>query len=123
MSDDLHIGAAFFESLYAYAEHVSQEALVAAHEAMTDVVADYKREAAASVAWAPLASNIESWSQDGRLVVGVQNPEHTNEAQAAELGDQDNPPAPLFRNSAPIARRASQAFDARLRARLPEAGI
>lgn len=56
--------------------------------------------------WSMLADNIETWSQDGYLVIGVRNEDFVSEAFALEYGDEVRPPNPLFRTINPDIRNA-----------------
>lgn len=47
--------------------------------------------------WAALADNIEVWSQDGQLVIGLNDTSLASQAFQIEFGDEHTPPSPLFR--------------------------
>ena len=90
-----------FSRLYAdlenYAERLQGEAVAAA-----DSAARYLRERTVARAqemegWDRLADNIEVWSEDGRLTVGLTDNMLTSQAFALEFGDEHRPPQPLFR--------------------------
>ena len=51
--------------------------------------------------WSALADNIEVWSQDGRLVIGIHDQLLASQAFALEFGDEHTPPSPLFRTMGP----------------------
>lgn len=98
MAETLHIGAGFFAALDNYAQAVNSAALESAERTMVNVQDNLRAAARRSARWQPLAEHIETWSQDGKFVVGVRNTDVLNEAMAAEYGDEHNPPAPLIRS-------------------------
>ena len=51
--------------------------------------------------WASLADDIHVWSQDGMLVIGVNDQELVSQAMLLEYGDETTPPSPLFRTMGP----------------------
>ena len=59
--------------------------------------------------WSSMADNIQTWSQDGVLVVGVNNLDFISEAFALEYGDEVTPPSPLFRQAGPDIAAAQDA--------------
>lgn len=56
--------------------------------------------------WASLADDIMVWSQDGMLVIGVNNQDRVSQAMLLEYGDETTAPSPLFRTAQPDARAA-----------------
>jgi hypothetical protein len=56
----------------------------------------------------PLADNIEVWSQDGHLVIGVQDAALVSQAFALEYGDEVTPPSPLLRTLSADVRGAGE---------------
>lgn len=98
MAETLHIGAGFFAALDKYAQAVNSAVLESAERTMVGVQNNLRAAAKRSERWKPLAEHIETWSQDGRFVVGVRNADVLNEAMAAEYGDEYNPPDPLIRS-------------------------
>ena len=98
MADSLHIGAGFFAALDAYAQAVNSAARESAERTMTKVQENLRAEARKSERWLPVAEHIESWSKDGKYVVGVRNADVMSEAMSAEYGDPTNPPIPLIRS-------------------------
>lgn len=59
--------------------------------------------------WASLADDISVWSQDGMLVIGVNQQELVSQAMLLEYGDETTPPSPLFRTAQADGRAASDA--------------
>ncbi len=98
MADSLHIGAGFFAALDAYAQAVNNAARESAERTMTMVQDNLRAAARQSERWLPIAEHIETWSQDGKYVVGVRNADVMSEAMSAEYGDPANPPIPLIRS-------------------------
>lgn len=98
MAETLHIGAGFFAALDKYAQAVNAAALESAQQTMVSVQDSLRAAARRSERWQPLAEHIETWSQDGRFVVGVRNADVLSDAMAAEFGDERNPPSPLIRS-------------------------
>lgn len=87
-----------------YAQRLALEANAAqsrAIEVMQRRVQDRARE---DEHWASLADDISVWSQDGMLVIGVNNQERVSQAMLLEYGDETTPPSPLFRTAQADAR-------------------
>lgn len=100
--------------LQGYMERLQSEATAAADEAKA-----YLHEVAVARAnenpdWSQLADYIEVWSQDGQLVLGVQDDMFASQAFALEYGDEVRPPNPLFRTLNQDARRANEVMNERL---------
>lgn len=99
------------EQLFAYTERLQHEAIVAADKATTYIYERTVARARLDPAWNPLADNIEVWSADGQLVVGVRDEAQVSEAFALEYGDEVQPPSPLFRSMSADIRAAGQLMD------------
>lgn len=91
---------AYAEGLQASTEAASVEASVFLHQKVVD-------KARANPDWVSLADNIEMWSEDGRLIIGVRNLAYTSQAFDLEYGDEVRPPIPLFRTLAEESRAAA----------------
>src|SRR5262245_43173877 len=92
--------------LAAYVDRLQSEAVVAANKAaryLHEVTVERARQ---NPEWSQLADNIEVWSEDGQLVLGVKDDEYSSQAFALEYGDEVRPPNPLFRTMNQDARRA-----------------
>jgi hypothetical protein len=98
VADSLHIGAGFFAALDAYAQAVNSAVHESAQKTMIKVQDDLKAAARQSERWLPVAEHIETWSQDGKYVIGVRNADVMSEAMSAEYGDAAHPPIPLIRS-------------------------
>jgi hypothetical protein len=86
------------------AQRLALEANAAQAKAITvmqDRVAERARQ---DEHWASLADDISVWSQDGMLVIGVNNQERVSQAMLLEYGDETTPPSPLFRTAQADAR-------------------
>lgn len=107
VSDGVHVAAAFLDALDEYAQTVHVATQEAVTNAATRLQMELAEQARSNPRWQNLAEHIEVWSEDGRLIVGVQNPEMMDEAMAAEYGDADHAPVALMRNAGAAARRVS----------------
>ena len=97
--------------LNAYGQRLQEEAQVAADRATSFLHERVVAKARMDPQWTSLADNIEVWSQDGRLIVGVRDEEFVSQAFALEYGDEVRPPTPLFRTLTEDVREASEVFD------------
>jgi hypothetical protein len=93
-------------NLLAYTERLQEEAVVASNKAIAFIHERVVARARTLPGWADLADNIEVWSQDGELVIGVQNELYRSQAFALEYGDEVRPPSPLFRTLTAEVRQA-----------------
>jgi hypothetical protein len=69
-----------------------------------------------------MADDIEVWSQDGQLVLGVQDEALVSQAFALEYGDEVRPPSPLFRTFNEDIRAAGQVMDQHMEAKFGYGG-
>jgi hypothetical protein len=99
------------DQLNAYGQRLQEEAQVAADRATSFLHERVVAKARMHPQWTSLADNIEVWSQDGRLIVGVRDEEFVSQAFALEYGDEVRPPTPLFRTLTEDVRAASDVFD------------
>lgn len=98
-------------SLLAYTERLQDEAVHAGDRAVDFIHERVVAKARLDPDCEPLADHIEVWSQDGKLVVGVQDEAYISQAFALEYGDEVRPPSPLFRTFAEDIRAAGQLMD------------
>jgi hypothetical protein len=98
VADTLHIGAGFFAALDRYAQAVNLAAQESAERTMVSVQDNLRAAAKRSERWQPLAEHIETWTQDGKYVIGVRNADVMSDAMSAEYGDEKHPPVPLIRS-------------------------
>jgi hypothetical protein len=114
VADTLHIGADFLAALGEYTQAVHEAVQEASKLAMENIQNSLRESARLNERWKNVSDHIESWSQDGRLVVGIRNTEVMSEAMSAEYGDADNPPVPMFRNMKAATMEASEKMDSYL---------
>jgi hypothetical protein len=98
-------------SLHAYTDRLQAEAVQASNRAVDFIHERVVARARLDPNWEPLADHIEVWSQDGKLVVGVQDEAYISQAFALEYGDEVRPPSPLFRTFAEDIREAGKLMD------------
>ena len=79
--------------LAAYGQRLQEESAVASQKAAAFLHERVVAKARLDPQWASLADQIETWSQDGQLMVGVRDQEFTSQAFALEYGDEVRPPA------------------------------
>lgn len=91
----------YLTGLYQVSDEAGQKAAGYLHE-QTVMLARQKE------GWRDIADQIEVWSNDGMLVVGVRDQEYVSEAFALEYGDEVTPPDPLFRTMQPMAEGISR---------------
>lgn len=106
MAEGFRIDASWLDALDRHVEGLQHNVIAAAdaavdsyHEAMVDY-------AKSKPAWVGLADNIQVWSNDGYLVVGLQGDDYVSQAEALEYGDLENPPDSLFRTADHVAAHA-----------------
>ena len=67
--------------------------------------------------WSSIADNISLWSQDGHLVIGVQDPLYASQASLLEYGDADHAPNPMLRTLTSASRDASASMRSEMESR------
>ena len=92
--------------LIAYTQRLQEESVTAAEKAISFLHERVVTKARYTPGWSSIADEIEVWSQDGQLVVGVRDNEMVSEAFALEYGDEVRPPSPLFRTLNAESRQA-----------------
>ena len=103
------ISQQWFAALARYVEGLQQETLRAAENAVEFLQESVQERARTDVGgWSELADDITVWSEDGQLVIGVNNLEMVSQAFALEYGDEVRPPNALFRTLGPDVRQATQ---------------
>lgn len=111
MADTLHISADFFASLESYAYAMNTAAHEAARLGMETAQNSLREAASRNEHWKEIAPSIEAWHEEGRYMVGVQNPEHVDMAFKAEYGDEVQSPQPLIRHMPKAMDDAQQVMD------------
>jgi len=89
------------EGIQRYARRAQEEAELAAAKAAVFLQDRMQQRAREDEQWSALADNIEVWSQDGRLVIGIHDQLLASQAFQLEFGDETTPPSPLFRTMGP----------------------
>ena len=110
MAEGFRIEASWLDALDQYVEGLQQDAedaAVAAVEFAEQAVISYARS---KPNWVGLADGIQTWSEDGKLIIGVQGNERVSQAVALEYGDLEHPPDSVFRTLDPIGREARSVF-------------
>ena len=97
--------------MIAYTERLQREASEAGNKASAFIHDRVVARARLDPDWEPLADSIEVWSQDGQMIVGVQDEMYTSLAFALEYGDEVRPPSPLFRTFAEDVKAANAVMD------------
>lgn len=111
----IEIGTGWIDAIERYVEGLQADAIYAAQEATRFFQERVKAMAEADEDWSNLADNIEVWSQDGQLVVGLNDQMMASQATVLEYGDKDHPPHPFFRTLTSAARDASQVMTDKMR--------
>lgn len=108
--EGFRIDSSWLNALEEYAEGLAHDVRTSAYEATDFATQAFVDKARRTPEWEPLADNIQSWSEEGRLVIGVQGRELVSQAMTLEFGNDEMPPNPLFRASSSIARQMQQRF-------------
>jgi hypothetical protein len=103
---NIEIPASWSDQLNAYAERLQTESIAAADKAVAFIHERVVARASADPDWQRFADNIQVWSQDGRLIIGIMDEQMSSEAFALEYGDEVRPPSPLFRSMSAEVRQA-----------------
>jgi hypothetical protein len=105
---EFSIGADWIAALEQYLEGLGATTQEAGGRASEYLYNQTVTQARQHERWADVADQIEVWSQDGYLIVGVRDEEYTSEAFNIEYGDEVTPPDPLFRTMTPMAEGISK---------------
>ena len=117
MADSFRIDAAWLDALDRYVEGLvtdTSEVAANASQYLQDAVIDRARQ---RPDWVNMADNIETWSEDGRLVIGVRDREMVSAAFAMEYGTETAAPSPFFRTMGAITERTKRYMERELMAR------
>lgn len=104
----IEIASGWIDAVQRYVDGLMVDAVLAAENATAFFHEQVVTRAREDEQWASLADNIEVWSQDGQLVIGVQNPLFASQAMLLEYGDLEASPNPLFRTLTSATRDAGQ---------------
>ena len=103
----IEIAPGWVDAIQRYVEGLLVNSIAAAEGATETFREAVAARARADEDWSSLADNIQVWSQDGLLHIGVRTQEFTSLAELLEFGDMDQAPNPLFRTLTSEARDAS----------------
>lgn len=98
---EVRIGSEWVDDLERYLHGLASVTELASTRAAEYLHEQTVLQARQSERWADVADQIEVWSEDGRLVIGVRDSEFVSQAFEIEYGDEVTPPDPLFRTLTP----------------------
>ena len=119
MAEGFRIDASWLDALDRYVTGLQQDVMDAADSAVDvfrDELVDYAKS---KPNWVNLSDSLQTWSEDGRLVVGLQGADFVSQAEYLEFGDLENPPDSLFRTSQHVTMLAQERLAGELAARRP----
>ena len=119
MADGFRIGASWLDALDNYVEGLQNDAVAAVVDTAGFLQNAIVGNAMQKPEWVNLADNIQSWSEDGMLHIGLQDQAMVSSAFALEYGDVDNAPSPLFRTVDNITQEARRRMGDRLQQSRP----
>lgn len=91
------ISQSWLDNLSRYIDRLQQQSVERAHDTVRFMHEAVVEKAQATPGWEGMAGEIEVWSEDGKLWVGIRNKAYVSEAWLIEYGDQENAPNSLFR--------------------------
>jgi len=103
----IEIAPGWIDAVQRYVEGLMVDSMQAAQNATEFFRAKVIEIAKQDPDWTSIADNIEVWSKDGQLTIGVQNELFVSQATLLEYGDLETPPNPLFRTLTSATRDAS----------------
>ena len=106
----IEIAAGWVDAIQRYTEGLMVNSLAAAENAAKVFHQSVVEMARQDEDWSSMADNITLWSQDGHLVIGVQDPVFASEASILEYGDEEHPPHPILRNLSSATHDASMSM-------------
>ena len=101
-------------SLDDYAQGFKEEAYHGAGLATEHLLESVREEARNRPGWDALADNIEVWSEDGDVIIGVHDSAFVSQAFALEFGDETTPPNPLLRTITNHVDEAGEVYSTHL---------
>lgn len=117
VADGFRIDAAWLDALDQYVDGLQADTTEAAQVSAQYLYEEVVDQAREHPEWVNLADNIDVWSQDGKMVIGVQDNAVLSQAFALEYGDENQPPTPLFRKAKGLVPRVEDRLNRELRAR------
>jgi hypothetical protein len=94
---NIRISQQWLDNLSRYLDDVEDNAYESAEDNVAFLQQQVVDKAANTPGWEQLANEIEVWSQDGQLWVGIRNKAYVSEAWLLEYGNEENAPNVLFR--------------------------
>jgi hypothetical protein len=102
--------SAGFGGLFDYVERLQRDTLESANVATAFLHETVVAKARDSEDWSEFADEIQVWSQDGVLWIGINNQERVSVAEALEYGDEVRPPSAFFRTLTEEFQQASDVW-------------
>lgn len=119
MAEGFRIDASWLDAIERYVTGLQQDVMDAA-DAAVDVFRDELVDYAKSKPnWVNLSDSIQTWAEDGRMVVGLQGDDYVSQAEYLEFGDLHNPPDSLFRTAQHVTMLAQERLVSELASRRP----
>jgi hypothetical protein len=87
----------WFDTLVRYTQGLQADAMRTADNAVNFLQQRVRDKARDTEGWAEIADDIEVWSSDGKLWIGVRNTALISTAFLLEYGDENREPSPLLR--------------------------
>jgi hypothetical protein len=87
----------WLDSFTRYVDRLQQESIERASDTVRYFHEQVQDKARNTPGWEAMADEIEVWSQDGMLYVGIRNKAYVSEAWLIEYGDQESAPNSLSR--------------------------
>jgi len=106
----IEIAPGWIDAVQRYVEGLMVNSMQAATNATKAFHSKVVEIARADEDWSSLADNIEVWSADGQLVIGIQDESLVSQATLLEYGTPDEAPNPLFRTLTSAVRDASMSM-------------
>src|SRR5262245_1055628 len=88
----------WLDEMSAFVDELRQRSVEEADDTARYLHEQVVEQARHTPGWEALADEIEVWSQDGKLWVGVRNTQYVSEAWVAEYGDESHIPSGLLRS-------------------------
>jgi len=114
---NVRIGAEWYDALERYVDGLASAAQLAGSRATEYLEEQTEARAREDGQWSELADHIETWSEDGRLYIGVIDEAYVSRAFNIEYGDSSDAPNSLFRTMTPTAEGMTKVMDDTFRER------
>jgi hypothetical protein len=117
---EMRIGAEWVDALEQYLQGLYATTELAASRATTYLEEQTEATAREDPDWSEIADQIEVWSQDGYLYIGIVDDAYVTKAFNLEYGTATEAPSPLFRTMQGRAENMSRIMDDTFRAHYGE---